>query len=686
MKYGFKKSTLIISAFALIFAILFSIPVSAAEFYSYIYDNDEKAVAAPDAAAPAGMLTGENIGGFNSPQDLYAYNGRLYIADTKNNRIVIMGLSGGNTEIIADFKNNGREDRLSEPTGICVTADGIYIADTGNARVIKLNENKECTLVIETPNDDSLGDNFNFSPTKVAVDDHERIFVISVGYNMGLMQFDKNGGYLKSIGAPKVILSVIEQFWRKLSTKEQRERSQSVVPTEYSNLSVSYDGFIYVTNESTSEEVEALRQLNAKGNDVLKRIGDPSGDVTTDGLTYKGNSAIIDFCELEYGNFAILDRKRSRVFVYNESSELLYVFGGPGTYSGGMSVPTSMVYSGGRFYISDSGRNAVCVYELTEYGRLFGDVAKAQKNIDSDSEEAGWNEIMKNNSNCTLAMNGIANAAYKRHDMKTAMKYYKMAGNRTDYSKAYAFVRREYIEGNITVIAIVIVALIAAAVLISKWRSKNAEKISADSALGRIGFIRYVCYHPLKGYWEMKREKRGSVAVSAVILGAAVVVMTASNLFTGFIFNTNNLQTYNMFGMSAFLIGAVFIWCIAQWCVTSLMNGEGKFGDIFIATCTALWPYIVINTVAILLSRVLLKTEGDFYYVLATAAIIYSVVLIIVSVMQTHNFTAAKTALAILITVVVILLMVFIGMLVVALCQQLIAFVKDISTEVILRI
>ena len=162
--------------------------------------------------------------------------------------------------------------------------------------------------------------------------------------------------------------------------------------------------------------------------------------------------------------------------------------------------------------------------------------------------------------------------------------------------------------------------------------------------------------------------------------------MTASNLFTGFIFNTNNLQTYNMFGMSAFLIGAVFIWCIAQWCVTSLMNGEGKFGDIFIATCTALWPYIVINTVAILLSRVLLKTEGDFYYVLAAAAIIYSVALIIVSVMQTHNFTAAKTALAILITVVVILLMVFIGMLVVALCQQLIAFVKDISTEVILRI
>ncbi len=685
MKYGFKKSTLIISALALIFAILFSVPVSAAEFYSYIYDNDEKAVATPDAVTAAGMLTGGSVGGFNSLQDLYVFDEKLYIADTKNNRVVISDFSGGNTEIISDFKNEGKEDNLSEPTGICATEDGIYIADTGNARVIRLNANKECTLVIGKPNDDSLGENFNFSPTKVAVDDHERIFVISAGYNMGLMQFDKNGGYLKSIGAPKVTLSVIEQFWRKLSTKEQRARTQSVVPTEYSNLSVSSDGFIYVTNESTSEEVEALRRLNAKGNDVLKRIGDPSGDITTEGLTYKGSSAIIDFCELEYGNFAILDRKRSRVFVYNENSELLYVFGGPGTYSGGMSVPTSMVYSDGRFYISDSGRNAVCVYELTEYGRLFGDVARAQKNIDSDSEEAGWNEIMKNNSNCTLAMNGIANAAYKRHDMKTAMKYYKMAGNRTDYSKAYAFVRREYIEGNIAVIAIVIVALIAAAVLISKWRSKNAGKISADSVLGRIGFIRYVCYHPLKGYWEMKREKRGSAAVSAVILGAAVVVMTASNLFTGFIFNTNNLQTYNMFGMSAFLIGAVFIWCIAQWCVTSLMNGEGKFGDIFIATCTALWPYVVINTTAILLSRVLLQTEGDFYYVLVAIAVMYSVALIIVSVKQTHNFTVFETVAAILITIVVILLIVFIGMLVFALCQELLAFINDITSEVLLR-
>lgn len=685
MKYGFKKSALAISALALIFTILFGIPVSAAEFYSYIYDKDEKAVAAPDAASAVGMLATEGYGGLNSPQDLFVYGDRLYIADTKNNRIVVSDFSGGESSVIAEFTNNGKTDKFSEPNGICVTDDGIYIADTGNSRIVKLDKNNECTLIIEKPNDSSLGDDFNFVPSKVAVDDHGRIFVISSGYNMGLMQFDAGGRYLKSIGAPKVALSFIEQFWRKLSTKEQRERTQSVVPTEYSNLSVSKDGFIYVTNESTSKDIEALRQLNAKGNDVLKRIGDPEGDIIAGGLTYKGNSAIIDYCELEYGNYAILDRKRSRVFVYNENSELLYVFGGPGKYSGGMSVPTSVVYNDGKFYISDSGRNAVCVYELTEYGKLFNDVAEAQKNIDSDAEETGWNAIIKSNSNCTLAMNGIANAAYKRHDMKTAMKYYKKAGNRTDYSKAYSFVRREYIENNIALIVAAAVVLIAIIWFVSKRRKKKSAEISPDSFFGRLGFIRYVCAHPLKGFWEMKRERRGSVSVSVVMLGAAVVVMSASNLFTGFIFNTNNLQTYNMFGMSLFFIGAILIWCISQWCVTSLMNGEGKFSDIFIATCSALRPYIVINTVAILLSRVLLMTEGDFYYVLATVAVAYTVALIIISVMQTHNFTVAKTALAILITVIVILLIVFIGMLVIALCQELYAFIKDILSEIFLR-
>lgn len=675
-------------AATLIASSVCGIPSSAAGFYSYIYDEDGEAIAAPDAVTPGTSISGTDlkVGSFNSPQDLFTDGETLYIADTKNNRIVVTDFSGEKTGVISEFTYNGKKDKFKEPEGICVTGNDIYVADTGNSRVVKLDKDNNCTLIISSPSDDSFSDDFVFTPTKMGVDSYGRIFVISEGYNMGLMQFDTDGTYLKSIGAPKVTLSVIEQFWRKFSTKAQRERSQSVVPTEYSNVYVADEGFIYVTNESTSEDIEALRMLNSKGNDILKRIGDPSGDILTGGITYKDNSSIIDFCELEHGNFAILDRKRSRVFVYNEQSELLYVFGGPGTYNGGISVASSMVYCNGKFYITDSGRNTVAVYELNEYGRLFNSVAEARENIDYEAEEKCWNEILSKNLNCTLAMNGLGSAAYKRHDMKTAMKYYKMADNKTDYSKAYSFVRREWIESNIVIIVAGVALIIAAVTVLGRLKKKYLSTAGADSFVSRLDFVKYVCFHPLKGFWELKREKRGSKLMSVILLAAAVIVMTASNLFTGFIFNNNNLQTYNMFGMAAVLTAAVLIWCIAQWCVTSLMNGEGKFGDIFVATCTSLWPYITVNIISILLSRVLLSAEGDFYYVLTAAALIWTLALIAVSVMQTHNFTAGQTVLAIVIVLVVILLMVFIGMLAVALSQQLVAFVKDIITEVILRI
>ncbi len=69
---------------------------------------------------------------------------------------------------------------------------------------------------------------------------------------------------------------------------------------------------------------------------------------------------------------------------------------------------------------------------------------------------------------------------------------------------------------------------------------------------------------------------------------------------------------------------------------------EGKFKDIFIATCYALRPYCILSLVAIALSNVLSQTEGDFYYVLTALALLWTVALLVAGLMQTHNYSAAK--------------------------------------------
>lgn len=676
---------------AVLVAMLCNIPSEAAAFYSYIYDIESKSVAAPDAALPVTNITGATVGttAFNVPQDLFIFEDEMYIADTGNHRIVITDMKFTKSRVISSFMNKGKKDTFNEPQGVCVTKEAIFVADTKNKRIVKLSHKGKLMLIMENPEHETFDKDFVFKPSKISVDSFNRIFVVSAGYNLGLMQFNPDGTYFQSIGAPKVTVSVFEQIKRKFMTDAQLDQSAEVVPTEYSNIHITEDGFIFVTSESTDKEVDALRQLNAKGADIITRIGDPSGDIIVGkgSVSYTGESAIVDVAEVgEYGNLAILDRKRSRVFVYNDNCQLLYVFAGPGSYNGALNVPSAMVCEGDKFYIADRGRNAIAIFELTEYGKMFNEISKAKKDIDYEREEELWGEILAQNANCTLALNGLGNAAYKKQDYEKAMEYFKLAENRTDYSKAYGFVRRAWLENNI-IWGVIVVAIAAVLFfLYGKFKKKYVENAPKDSFLGRMYFSSYVCFHPFNGYWVLKREKRGSYGLATLWLVGAIAAMVISNLFNGFIFNTNNLQTYNMMSNVLFVTAAVVVWTVAQWCVTSLMSGEGKLGEVYIATCYALRPYVICNLIATLLSQVLLETEGDFYYVLVGLALFWVGILLFSSVMQTHDYSFGKTLLVILIILVVIILIIFIGMLVMALMQQLIAFIKDIITEVTLRV
>ena len=91
---------------------------------------------------------------------------------------------------------------------------------------------------------------------------------------------------------------------------------------------VDEEGFLMVTSsaftyyEYKSGAAEPIRRLNSKGSDVLSKIGEPLGDLQYPDAkystaTYKGNSTLVDVCTMPFGNYAVLDQNRGRVFVYN---------------------------------------------------------------------------------------------------------------------------------------------------------------------------------------------------------------------------------------------------------------------------------------------------------------------------------------------------------------------------------
>jgi len=691
-----RKVSAYIATVILLITVFSSCFITKADgFYNYTYNYDSEISEAP----PAVEVTGTINKGFNSPQDLIVdKNGFIYVADTLNNRIVIMDSFGNVKSIIDSFLINGKKQVFNSPKGVFVRENGdIYICDTNNARIVHLNSKYEFIRNITLTNGESLPKDFIFAPTKVALDVSGRIFVVSEGFNNGLLEFTVDGEYIRYMGASSVALTASQLFWRVFSTKEQREKTASNVSTEYNNVEIDEQGFLMVTStaytywEYKSGKAQPLRKLNAKGSDVLSRIGNPSGDLKypdaeTDRSSYKGASAFVDVCTLPFGNYGVLDQNRGRVFVYNSDGEMLYEFGGPGNIRGGMSTAVAIDYYDGVFYSLDSSKNQVNVYTLNSYGTLFNDVAKACNELDFETEEKLWNKIINENANCELAMRGLGMAAYRKQDMKLAMEYFNTANDRENYSKAYVFERRRWIENNsVWLILIVVSAVTLLAFAFKKWKKLVSDK-GDEHYFSKIQFSSYLIFHPIRGFWELKREKRGSLSAALTFIAGAMGVKILTSLATGFLFNYTEPDEYNFLSDVSLVLAVVLLWTIIQWCVTVLMNGEGGYKDIFIATGYSLVPYIWISTVAIVFSRVLSLDEAEFYTVITLLALGVTAFLLFVSIMSTHDYSVKKTFLVVLIIIIVILLVIFIVLLVVTLTGEMVVFVKDIYNEITLRV
>ncbi len=341
-------------------------------FYTYIYDvfGDERE--SPDAYTPQLRIIGTDlgIGDFSQPQGMYAKGDRVYIADTGNNRIVelLAGIENLTlVRVIDTFKNGGEDDTFSGPNDVFVTDNGdIFVCDTENKRVVHLDKDLNMIKTLVQPVDETYDASQEFLPTKAVVDESGRILVLGRNVNKGVMQYSPEGEFTGYIGASKVTFSMVDYIWKKLSTKEQRAQMEQFVPTEYNNIALDKDGFVYVTTSVFSEwdlkddKAKPIRKLNSMGSDILIKNGDvpPIGDVQWgEGGGVKGPSKLIDVTPLENDIYYAIDRTRCRIFGYDSQGQLLYAFGGNGNTLGYFTNPVALDHIGNDLYVLDGSRN-----------------------------------------------------------------------------------------------------------------------------------------------------------------------------------------------------------------------------------------------------------------------------------------------------------------------------------------
>lgn len=442
---------------------------------TYNYDYREYIHLTPAAYIPAGTIkgedltyNGESIGRFVTPQDLCeAEDGNIYIADTGNNRIVV--LNNKMTEvvnIITTFDNNGTEDTFKQPYGVCVSEAGqIYIADSQHNRIVVLEKDGTLVKIVENPQSESLEDNYVFVPLKIAVDYADRMYVIAQNMFEGIMVFESDGQFASFFGTIEVEISLWEKFWKRLATKEERAKQQLFIPTEFTGIDIDPDGFVYASNIDP-QGVQGVRRLNPKGEDVIKKgeNGNVGGDLQIDGSTdYAGPSQFVDVVYRGNGIYSCLDRKRGRIFTYDHEGNLLYIFGGLGTQLGTFSLPVAVEDIGGRLVVLDATKGEIISFAETEYGRLINEAVSLRYEGDETQAVELWQRVLELDENNELANTGIGKAYLTAGDYVNAMKYLELGMNRDYYSIAYRRYRNAKLIDNASYL------LTGAAVLIAAW-------------------------------------------------------------------------------------------------------------------------------------------------------------------------------------------------------------------------
>ncbi|MEV5025438.1 Yip1 family protein [Paenibacillus sp. LPE1-1-1.1] len=195
----------------------------------------------------------------------------------------------------------------------------------------------------------------------------------------------------------------------------------------------------------------------------------------------------------------------------------------------------------------------------------------------------------------------------------------------------------------------------------------------------------HVAFHPFDGFWDLKYENKGKLRIALAILFGVTVMMILKRQYAGYVVNFNYPLDLNSIDELKYIVLPFLLWCVANWSLTTLMDGEGKFKEIVIATCYAMLPLILIYLPNILLSNVITLREASFYFLLESAATLWFVWLLFIGTMTVHQYTVMKTIMTMLLTVVVMGVIIFLGLLFFSLIQQIVAFVYTIYQELSLR-
>ena len=685
-----KLKTKLIIFFSSVLLLLGAAILSPSIAYALPYGNEtlgpdgQLAVAQPSyipegkIVIPHGITSNDR---FSSPEDMCIdkETDKIYIADTGNSRIILLDKNDDSycVELKKYTNVNAEEISFKKPSGVSINSTKLFIADKDLQKIIVLNKNDlSFAKEITRPESILVGANTKFAPTKVRADDAGNVYTVLEGLTKGVMQLDGEGNFVSYIGANVTTTTLLARLQSFFGVQSNDYVLASGAPV--TNICLDNKGLLYTVSNNTND---AVKKLNTAGNTILT-------------MNYNDPSTVSSFVDEEGNIFSI--QSNGYVTVYDSYGSLLFRFGGKNSEDilGALKSPVAAgIASDKELLVLDKEGGVVISYSSTYFANLVYKAVSYYKEGLYLEGESSWNEVLKYNAKFILAYKALARASMKKGDYETALKQFRLAEDKAGYSDAFWQIRDNWIRKNLTwVIIPLVVLVIAIAILKLVDRKKPAlftpvksffGKVKRAPVVNELGLTFTFMRSPRETVYEIKFKKRASL-IGAIALYVIFVGLQILKIYlTGYLFNNVGRSD----GLTTILTSTlpILLLVVCNYYVSSVRDGEGKLKDIFISFIYALSPYLVFSVPLFLISNIVTYNEQAIYYMVVGLLYAWCGINVVLVIMELHDYSLGKAIVNILLTLVCFILAIAFVFILYVLGYQLLSYIITVFKEVAIR-
>lgn len=601
--------------------------------------------------------------------------GEIYIADTGNHRILRLH----DFEVIAAYG----EDVLSGPSGIFVDATGaMYVADAKSNTVVILDPEGKLVRQFGRPQEPLFGKSNQFLPRKIAVDARQNLYIVSEGSTNGLVKMNTNGNFIGYFGANPASMSLKMILQRLFLTPEQLAQFVKNEAASPSNVAIDSEAMVFTVTAGTTLE-RSIRRFTVAGRNILPNI--------------YGSTSFRDIHVSEGGLVTAVDAK-GQIYEYDLKGMLLFVFGAQDRGEqrlGTLRNPTAIARYGEYIYALDKDKNAIVVYQTTTFARLVHDGVRLYVEGFYTEARPYFEEVLNYNGSFIMAYQAIADAYFKEGDYIRSLANYRYAEDRHGYSEAFWELRNVILQRYLAGALMVLVGFWAGRAGFyrldrrygwlapaRRWLAGLRRLKLVDDLVFLFRFIKY----PADSFYYIKKNQRGSLRFALILYLWVIIVRVSSLYLTGFIFNPYaNPSEIHAENEIVYTLLLILLWNSANYLVSTISDGEGRVRDVIIGSAYALFPYALFALPISLFSNLLSLNEAFLYTFSFNVIWAWTVMMLFLMVKEIHNYSFWETVRNILLTLFTMAVMVLTGYILYVLFNQLFDFIMALLREIRLR-